>query len=72
MKDTMTNRSVTLKFDECVIEMYKVTVYADDGTIEDESTFSNFHAAFMYKMCAFRIGSKKVEMKVDEVKEHVR
>ena len=49
--------------------MYKVTVYADNGTIEDESTFSNFHTAFMYKMCAFRIGYKKVEMKKNEMKE---
>ena len=57
----MTNHPITLKFDGWVVKMYKVTVYADDSTVEDESTFSNFHVALMYKMCAFRIGYKKVE-----------
>lgn len=42
--------------------MFIVTVYKDDGTIEEENTFRNIHAALMLKACAFRIGYKKVEI----------
>lgn len=47
--------------------MYKVTVYNEDGTIEDSSTFKTFEAAFIYKGCAFKLGFPKVTM--EEIQE---